>query len=234
MNRLTVTIFLTLCAFVQGCAFTKATLDVGLTEDAQMQGPLSSIDPVSIRVGEVTDARIDKERIGWKKNGYGANTADVVTSEPVEDVLKKALNDTLIANGHELGESGLTIESVLNNFWFEFDMNFWTVEVIGNMEAIFVLMSDTGREIYSNTYSGSYSEKRGGAGEKTWARVMSKALEALLEDFAFDEDLVEAIDSYDPDTEIFTEAETDTEIIIETNTQSLVPEIEPAEANPLI
>lgn len=71
------------------------------------------------------------------------------------------------------------------------------------MEAIFVLVSDTGRELYRNTYSGSYSEKRGGATEKTWARVMSKALDALLEDFAFDEDLVEAIESYDPGDELY-------------------------------
>ncbi len=52
-------------------------------------------------------------------------------------------------------------------------MNFWTVEFIGNIEAMFVLLNTKGAELYRNTYSGSYSEKTGGGGEKTWARVMS-------------------------------------------------------------
>lgn len=197
MNRTRILACTVLITIVQGCAFSKATLDVGLTEEASLRGPLSSIDPVSVQIGEVEDARIDKERIGWKKNGYGANTADIVSAQPVEEVIRQALSEALVANGHELGGDGLRIESTLKNFWFETDINFWTVELIGNMEVIFALFTGQGAQLYSNTYSGSYSEKRGAAGEKTWAMVMSKSLEALLEDFAFDEDLVEAIESYD-------------------------------------
>jgi len=195
MNRLTITIVLFLCAFTQGCAFTNATLEVGLPADAEFRGPLSSIEPENLQLGNIQDSRIDKDRIGWKKKGYGQNTADILTARPLEDIMHSGLVKALEDNGHKIAETGLRIDSVLNNFWLEFDVNFWTVEFIGNVEAMFILLNESGEELYSNTYSGSYSEKSGGGGKKTWARVMSKALAALFDDFTFDEDFVEALDS---------------------------------------
>lgn len=198
MNRIFSISFVLAFAVLQGCAFTDATLDVGMPLDAEMRGPLSSVDSMSLQMGELQDERIDKERIGWKKNGYGANTADILTVEPVEEILRAGMVKTLEENGHAVGASGVRIDSVLKNFWLEFDVNFWTVEFIGNIEAMFVLVGEAGSEIYRNTYSGSYSEKTGGGGEKTWAKIMSKTVASLFEDFAFDEDLVEVLEDYSP------------------------------------
>ena len=66
-------------ALLQGCAFTPAQLEVQATPEVRVAGPLTGVEPVKFRATQLEDARQDKARIGWKKNGYGQNTADITT-----------------------------------------------------------------------------------------------------------------------------------------------------------
>lgn len=181
---------------VQACAFTDAQLNVSHNADANFRGPMSVVEPLAFSQVPLVDNRRDKARIGWKKNGYGQQTADITTVLPNEVILGNAIQAGLSQNGHSLGDDGrVAISGTFNTFWFEADMNFWTVEFIGNVQCDLVFLDTrTNAVIYESSYSGNYSEKKGGGLNKTWEKVMNKAVDRLVEDIVFDEDLVEALE----------------------------------------
>lgn len=185
-----------LVLLLQACAFTDVTLDIREDQEASFKGPISSINQIEFSYPELVDNRDDLARIGWVTNGYGAKTADIYSSEPVTTVVSNAVKSALMSNGHSIGEVGkITISGQVKQFWFETDVNFWTVEFIGTIEASLKFTDNTSNEtLYESVYNGSYSEKVGGGYKKTWQKVMGKALDNLIEDIVFDTELVEALE----------------------------------------
>jgi len=179
----------------QGCAFKDATLKVHHSANAKFNGPIGQAGPIMFSKAKLIDNREDKVRIGWKKNGYGSNTADITTEQPVETIVTNAISSGLLSNGHKIVESGLVrIEGSVNRFWFETDINFWSVEFTGDVQCnLKFINTKTDQVFYESEYSGTYSLKKGGGATKTWQKVMSQAVDNLIEDITFDEDLAEAL-----------------------------------------
>ena len=181
-------------AMLGGCALTDASLDVGHDTDVVQQGPLSETNSITFAPGSLVDLREDKDRIGYKTNGFGMKTADIATDEPVTDVIMNAIVHAFESNGHVRGDNGVRINGTINNFWVETDTNFWSIEVIGNVEALLTFIDpETGASIYERTYSGSYSDKRQIVTEGAYNDAISGAVQSLIDDVIFDEQLAEAL-----------------------------------------
>ncbi len=181
---------------IQGCAFTDATLEVSHDATYTPGGPLSDVDPMVFVLEQLEDARGDRERIGYKKNGFGQNTADITTDKPVTEIVSDAIAHALESSGHSLGDGPVSISGAVKRFWFETDQNFWSVEFIGNVSADLIFTNrQTKKVIYEATYQGNFSEKKGGGFTKTWTEVMTKAINSLVEELVLDEELAEALDS---------------------------------------
>ena len=177
------------------CAHTDSVLEVQHDAEMSFAGPIQEIESLSFQPANIEDNRSDKERIGWKKNGFGQNTANITTSQPVMSIVSDGIKTGLEQNNHIVSDDGrIKIEGKINKFWFDTDVNFWTVEFIGDTQCELVFIDKmTNEQIYKSTYSGSYSEKKGGGLSKTWQRIMSKAVDNLVEDIMFDEDLADAL-----------------------------------------
>jgi uncharacterized lipoprotein YajG len=184
---------------LQACAFTDSTLKVEHDAAVDITGPISEAGVIAFSAPQLEDARLDKARIGWKKNGYGMNTADITSEQAVDVILENAIIDAIKDNGHTMTDDGrVLITGTVDRFWFDTDMNFWTVEFIGDVQCTLNFVdSATNTPIYSSSYSGTYKEKTAGGLEKTWTEVMSKAIDKLIEDIVFDEDLKDALAEYD-------------------------------------
>lgn len=179
---------------LQGCAFSQSVLEVEHSAEANFRGPISAVDGFEILRPVLSDQRADRNRIGAKKNGYGMETADISSSKPVEDILASAIVAGFQANGHSLGETNaISVTGDVKRFWFDTDVNFWTVEFTGEVQCSLKFFSHGGDLIHQGNYTGAHSIKKGGGLEKTWTEVMSKAVDNLVEDIMFDEDLVEAM-----------------------------------------
>ena len=192
------TVILIVILLVQACAFTDSTLKVAHDSEANITGPISEAEGLNFLSPQLEDARLDKARIGWKKNGYGMNTADITSEQPVDVIVEKAIMDAINDNGHSMAEDNqVRITGTVDRFWFETDINFWSVEFIGDIQcALEFFDSETNASIYSSTYSGTYKEKTAAGYVKTWTEVMSKAIDKLIEDIVFDEDLKDALANY--------------------------------------
>jgi uncharacterized lipoprotein YajG len=188
-------ILLVAVVLIQGCAFTTARLNVAARPNADFKGPLSQVAATKFDVQALTDARADKARIGWKKNGYGSNTADILSTRPVPELVVEAIRAGLQQNGHTVAAPGdITITGSVTRFWFEVKPNFWTIEFTGNVECdLQFTKAGTTQEVYKSRYSGTYTKKTGGGLEATWTEVMDASLEKLVEDIVFDANLIEAL-----------------------------------------
>lgn len=183
---------------VQACAFTDATLKLEHDDTVNITGPISEAESIAFSAPQLEDARLDKARIGWKKNGFGANTADITSEQPVDVIIENAIIDAIKDNGHTVVEDGqIRISGTVDRFWFETDVNFWSIEFIGDVQCTLDFTDPvTNTTIYSSSYSGTYKEKTAAGYVKTWTEVMNKAIEKLIEDIVFDEDLTDALTSY--------------------------------------
>jgi curli biogenesis system outer membrane secretion channel CsgG len=182
---------------IQGCAFTTARLNVAARPNTDFKGPISQVAPTKFDVQALADERSDKARIGWKKNGYGSNTADILSTRPVTDLVAEAIRTGLQQNGHSISlPADIVVSGSVTRFWFEVKPNFWTIEFTGNVECdLRFVRSGTSQEVYKSRYSGTYTRKTGGGLEATWTEVMDASLEKLVEDIVFDANLIEALNS---------------------------------------
>ena len=183
---------------LQACAFTDATLKVEHDDQTNITGPISEAGGIAFTAPQLDDARLDKARIGWEKNGFGMNTADITSEEPVDVIVENAIVDAIKDNGHSVAENGrINVTGTVDRFWFDTDINFWSVEFIGDVQcSLDFVDSATGQSVYKSSYSGNYKEKTAAGYVKTWTEVMSKAVDKLIEDIVFDEDLKDALAAY--------------------------------------
>lgn len=192
MKKLLILAAITLA--LQGCALTDAELDVGHDPNVVNEGPISDAESRVFMVTGLEDAREDQVRIGYKKNGFGQNTADITTQRPVTDIIQQALDHAIVSNGHSLGSDGILISGKVNQFWIDVDVNFSHIEMICNIETDLLFKDSTlGAVFYTNTYRGSFREKKQIATESNYREVVQGAVQALIDEIAFDEDLADAI-----------------------------------------
>lgn len=187
---------LVVLATVGGCAFTQATLNVGYTEAMANRGPLSSIAPRRIDVGAFADKRPETNKIGYKRNGFGQKTADIVTAKPVPDIVKEALIAEFKKNGHDVttAERDLVLAGDITTFWFELQVNFATIEFFGTSAiTLNVVDGRTGTTLLTRNYQGHYTEKSLGGLDATWERVMNEALQRMVREVATDLQLIRVL-----------------------------------------
>lgn len=189
------TLSLLVLALATGCAFTQADLDVHLDAPSARKGPLAEAPATAIEYAALADTRIDRARIGHKKNGFGQNTADVQALKPVVEIVRDALRLTFEANGHGTASPGaVRVEGEVTQFWFDTQTNFWTVEFMATVESKLKFVDvATGKPLHEGAYTGHYNEKSAGGYEKSWARVLNLALARMVETVAFDGALADAL-----------------------------------------
>ena len=195
MSRLVAVLPLSALLLLGGCAFTKATLNVGYTDAMATRGPLASVTPRRIEVGAFADKRPETARIGYKRNMYGTKTADIVTAKPVSEIVTDALATELRKNGHEVTAANrdLVISGDITTFWFEFQVNFWTVEFFGTSAVTLNVVDGTGKTLLTRNYQGHYTEKSGGGLDATWERVMNEALQRMVREVSTDLQLIRVL-----------------------------------------
>ncbi len=183
---------------LQACALTDSTLQVEHDPAVNITGPISEAGGIAFSAPQLEDARLDKARIGWKKNGYGMNMGEITTEQPVDVIVENAIIDAIKDNGHTIADDGrVRITGSVDRFWFDTDINFWSVEFIGDVQCTLDFIDPkTDTSIYSSSYSGTYKEKTAAGYVKTWTEVLGKAIDNLIEDIVFDEELKDALSAY--------------------------------------
>ena len=193
MNTARLLIALLGSLLLMGCAFTSASLPVSYDESHATRGPISRTDHGPIMVSQFSDLRKDQERIGYKRNGFGQKTADITTDVPVSDIVRDGLVKALKANGQTLVENNerIRIDGQVTEFWFDIDINFWTVKSMGSVSATLQFIDlNTNQTFHTNDYIGNYELESMAAGlEGAWTNAMELALENMIDSIMTDSEL---------------------------------------------
>lgn len=210
MLRIISTLFLALS--LSACAFGDETLTLGLTEDVERTGLISEAPSTVFAVSEFVDARPDRKPVGkdetadpkrpyfvgYKRNGYGQNTGNILNETPVAETVQAELEAMLVANGHAVGDGddAMSLAANVKEFWFDYKTGLITVEFFGTVEAE-VTLSDpqTGAPLFSETFVGYHSRKTGGGLSGTWTEVMNAALSDMVRQVSLSIDFKEALEN---------------------------------------
>ncbi len=188
-----------LLLFVSGCAFSQAELEVKYDQARAKLGPLSSIKSLEIQVAQFEDKRPHDHTIGYKRTGFGTKAGNVVTTRPVTEIVREAIVITLQKNGHVITnkKENIKISGVVETFWFEYQMNVFTMEFIGTIAVNLTLEdSQTNNSLFSKRYFGHHNAELYSGYHKEMAQVMNSALEDLTTQITTDTQLIEALQSY--------------------------------------
>lgn len=178
-----------------GCVFSQATVSAGPDAEIVQPGPLADVETTAFTMGEFVDARAETGRIGYRKTGFGGNAADIVSERPVGDVVRDAIVLALERNGHGIADDGIVVSAAVQQFWVEIDQGFTSIEVSSTIEAdVSFSRTVSGEALYSRLYRGSFKDNRQIAGETAFNDVVSAALNSLIDEISFDEDLAEALE----------------------------------------
>jgi hypothetical protein len=207
MKRIVSVLVILSAVISTGCAFTDATLMVGFSKSNATLGPISKTNPGEISVGEFTDEREDKGRIGHKRNGYGQVTADIFTARSVEDIVEEGIVKALEHNNQIVLPTGnIEVRGEVTQFWFESDVNFWTIRFMGSVNCdISFVDKTTGEIIHSKSYLGHYEKETGGGWTETWTEVMNFALSNMVDSMVKDPKLASAFRAIDKQQLVTTE-----------------------------
>jgi hypothetical protein len=123
-------------------------------------------------------------------------TADILTQKPVPEIVRDAISAELSKNGHFTNSKApeLTLAGQVTTFWFDIQINFWSVEFMGTVAAdLNVSDAQTGASLLTRTYQGHFNEKSLGGLDATWERVMNTALANMIEEMSTDTKLLEVL-----------------------------------------
>lgn len=200
MNCLTKVTVVGFLILFSGCAFTQGNLNVAYDQAKAKAGPLSAIQPLNLDIKEFADNRETKDKIGYKRNAFGAQTASIVTTTAVPKIVRDAVVTEFTKNGHKIVSSdpNVVIQGDINAFWFDMQINFATIEFMGTV-GVTMKVTDpvTGEVLYTEKSEGHYNEKSMGGLEGTWERVMNTALENMIRQMSTDRKLIDCLRSYE-------------------------------------
>ncbi|HKZ57794.1 MAG TPA: YajG family lipoprotein, partial [Thermodesulfovibrionales bacterium] len=113
---------------------------------------------------------------------------------PVPQIIQEAIITEFEKNGHIMFRDNrdILLSGIINSFWFDSQMNFWTVEFMGTV-SIDLNVSDakTGTVLLTRSYQGYYNEKSMGGLQGTWERIMNEALKRMVQQMSTDNKLIQ-------------------------------------------
>jgi uncharacterized lipoprotein len=179
---------------VTGCAFTTSKLDIAYSAD--QPGPLATVAPREVSVGPFADKRPDVARIGYKKNGFGQKTADILPARPAAEIVRDAIAAELAKNGHRTAAAApapLALSGDVTEFWFDSSVGVFTIEYTGRVGATVNIRDPSGGPVLTKRYQGVQVEKRMAGYEGAWTEVMNTALSKMVREISTDPELADAL-----------------------------------------
>lgn len=142
----------------------------------------------------IQDAREDKRRISNKRHNWGFDMASIYSEEPVEDVVKLAIENELEARGFKLGNTASTVSvngSIIDLYSnLHMYSGFWSGKTVADSTVQIEIVSNTGESLYLREisvnpehtgvlYQSSYNLAR------PVEMAIEETLDVLFEDQAF-------------------------------------------------
>lgn len=173
-----------------GCA-RSVMLDVSYPDAGVNRAMLAAARPRRVDIRPVVDRRRDMARIGVQPDG----DKPIVTSRPVVDIVRDALQSELRGNGHALASEGADLVLVVDvdEFWLDVVVGYSAAQYVGKVAlAVAVIDARTGKTLLTRRYVGIRRQQAQRDATQVGVEVMDIALSRVMHDLATDTELAEA------------------------------------------
>lgn len=189
--------------FANGCAFTDAHVDLAYFPDPGKKSPLSTVSPLQF-VLQVEDQRPAGERswVGNKKNRATGVIAWVKSNKEVTTVIRDAIKNELVNNAHKVADSGdegsqatdINLLLSLKRYWSDIRYHFWDIEILGALNADFVIQRPQDNSPLSFTpIEITFRESHQIATDGAYEDVLNGALSEFVRSFSGDPNILKTL-----------------------------------------
>tara|TARA_E500000331_G_C17035595_1_gene617143 strand:- start:83 stop:685 length:603 start_codon:yes stop_codon:yes gene_type:complete len=174
---------------VSACAFVDNQIQLEFEAPSATEGATGNGETLVLALFK--DQRSDKLKIGVIKNGYGMETAKVLTKDDPAVWISNAIKSTLEAEGYSVESvpaggtppsNRLQLSGTVTKVYSEPKMGFWTATITGDVEAL--IQAQFRGQTTSKLIAGRSEETSmittGGDLHK---RVLTSALDAFIKNF---------------------------------------------------
>lgn len=173
--------------FLTGCALTKDY--IGLNYPVRgSRDKVAGADGVKIEV-KVTDQREAKDIVGRKINGWGSETAGIISTNDVVELVRGAIGTELEMRGFARGE-GVVVSVELNKYYNRFKTGFFAGDSIAEIVLNVQIKGKDGGLIFSKNIVAEGLEPNiqvaaGHNAKASLEQALSKGVTQLFDDAAF-------------------------------------------------
>lgn len=182
-------------ALLHGCAAIPESHKLTYEPQADVAA-VEGASEVAVNV-VVADEREDQRRISHKRHSWGFPMASIHSEEPIEDVLKIAIEQELLARGFEIdGDSPVTIQADIVELYSNLHLidTFLTGKTVGKSTINVEVVSKTNERLFSRDIS-VQPEHKGVMYQSAsnLARPIEMAMEETLDELFNDPLFIEAL-----------------------------------------
>jgi len=183
---------------LSGCLGTRENVHFHYqASKTESRGPLASTAPLRIKVLDFIDARSQTDSLGHNLNQSGIKTGDILSREPVQEIVRAALIKRLEQNGHKIKKRkpDLVLAGAVTEFWAEIRPGKLGVEYSVLMTCVVEVEDARKHLLYSREYRASTRDKKmfGASANTTMNDALSKALDELLRQITADRELYDLV-----------------------------------------
>lgn len=181
-----------------GCAFKNQKIAVEYTPD-NVKGSEQGI----VCLNKFSDVRTDKSRIGIVKNGYGMETANILTDQDITIVVSKSLEEELSNLGYKVellnirnadGQNNAIncafVDGKIQNFFVEPEFGLFAVDGISIITVELMIQTEDGMQLKKVYSANGNSRSYIGGFASLFKESMDNALKNLILDIKKDLPLV--------------------------------------------
>jgi uncharacterized lipoprotein len=140
------------------CALTVDKIDVPYVSQGNIsvvQGAATAA-PVAV---EPRDGRtVYRDRVSVKKNGYGMEMANIVSSNDIPQTAADAVRQELESLGFKSGPGGSRVVVEVTRFYSDFKMGFFAGDAVAEAEVNVQIVAPDGTIVYNKHYEGGAIE----------------------------------------------------------------------------
>lgn len=196
MNRqISAMLVFSLIAFLTGCAFTTDRIELQYPQQLGAK-PLTGANTVSVAT-KVNDLRNDKSKVGSKKNGFGMETAPIITVEDVSVTFQKAIEQALRVRGFNVDPNTARVQIVadLTRFYNDHKPGFFAGDAVADLNMLVTVKSSKGDHLYTRQIIAEGREDNiqlatGNNAMLALNRALENGIRILFEDKAFIDSLL--------------------------------------------
>lgn len=179
--------FLLLAQVVTGCAFTKDKIGLSYAIRGSRDKVAGAAD-IKVDV-KLKDQREVRDMVGRKINGWGSETAAIISTNDVVELFQNAIGSELEMRGFARGQ-GVLVSGDLSKFYNRFKTGFWAGDSIAEVVMNIQVKSGDGALLFNKNIVAEGLEPNiqvaaGHNAKASLEQALAKAIEQLFQDPGF-------------------------------------------------